>query len=1111
MTLRRFIFRSLLHYWSTNLATVAGLAVATAVIAGSLMVGDSMNASLRRMALARIGSIDYALASRGFFRAAMARNLSASAKQISASILTSGVARVADADIGSVRVNVCGVDDGFWSMYPGSLPSPVADRTVAINRSLASELGIKAGDEILLTLPRPSLIPGASLFARRKSEQTMRAIRVQIGAILPQQGAGGFDLEPASSSPRNVFIARDFLAKSIEKPGLANLLLVDTRGQADRHILQSAFDRSCNLADYGLRLIESETSPIVALESDSILLTSGQIAAVQRAAAATGADAAVSSVYLATRIAVAGATNRSTSYCIVAAVDPAPPFTFVAGGGKGPADGEIWINDWAARDLGATLGQKLELSILAAQADGTYREIPMPLALRGIVALSGPAADQSLTPGLAGMTDAQRIDRWDVPFPVDLKRVSDRDEQYWDHHRATPKAFVSMNTMRTIWARASALDPPFVTSVRISPAPVNLEAAILRELPAAEAPGAFEDVRARLLDASQTNTDFGSLLLAMGFFLIAAAVGLAGTLMRLSMSRRASELGIMLACGFSRRKAGFTFFIEGSLLAALGAGLGLPLGAGYCRLVLWGLTREASSLWEGPSLELSITGPTLATAWLAGWAVGLLCCAWSIRALRGRPVLTLLSGWQRHERPEVLGPLVRVVLTCMLVAGVALPTISLAGAGVSATVAFFTGGACLLVAGLTAVRGMLSLGFPTAARRMSLASLAIRNASASRTRSLLVAGLLASASFILVAVAANRRDVPESIRHNRGGGSGGFAWRVTTTLPLHFDVSTPIGRRNLGFSESDESVMADTTIVPFLVVAGDDISCRNLGRAARPTLLGASRAMIDRAGFSVRLASGWRDSNPWNALLSEQPDGSIPVFGDADSIQWILHSGPGQVLSYPGPANKPLRLRIVGTITGSIFASELIMSEQHLRQFYGESATPSDFLVDAPRDGDSRIASVLRRTLDDYGVDVQSTQQIIAGFVAVQNLYLSMFLMLGGLGLLLGAAGILAVILRNVLERRRELALMLACGFSRTRLLTLIAMEHAGLLLAGLACGAAAAILAVAPALVASESDVPWTALAALLAGTALVGMIGCFAGAAAAVRRHLLAALRQE
>ena len=60
MTLRRLLIRSIAHYWMTSVVVVFGVAVATAVITGSLLVGDSVSGSIRDTALARLGSGDAA-------------------------------------------------------------------------------------------------------------------------------------------------------------------------------------------------------------------------------------------------------------------------------------------------------------------------------------------------------------------------------------------------------------------------------------------------------------------------------------------------------------------------------------------------------------------------------------------------------------------------------------------------------------------------------------------------------------------------------------------------------------------------------------------------------------------------------------------------------------------------------------------------------------------------------------------------------------------------------------------------------------------------------------------------------------------------------------------
>ena len=60
----------------------------------------------------------------------------------------------------------------------------------------------------------------------------------------------------------------------------------------------------------------------------------------------------------------------------------------------------------------------------------------------------------------------------------------------------------------------------------------------------------------------------------------------------------------------------------------------------------------------------------------------------------------------------------------------------------------------------------------------------------------------------------------------------------------------------------------------------------------------------------------------------------------------------------------------------------------------------------------------MSRALQDVGLELTPATQRLAAFNAVQNTYLNTFQVLGGLGLLLGSAGLGVVVLRNVLERR---------------------------------------------------------------------------------------------
>src|SRR5204862_8202037 len=169
------------------------------------------------------------------------------------------------------------------------------------------------------------------------------------------------------------------------------------------------------------------------------------------------------------------------------------------------------------------------------------------------------------------------------------------------------------------------------------------------------------------------------------------------------------------------------------------------------------------------------------------------------------------------------------------------------------------------------------------------------------------------------------------------------------------------------------------------------------------------------------------------------------------------------------------------------------------------------FLLDVPTNSVPEVSATLSRAMQDFGLELTSTVQRLNDFNAVQNTYLTTFQVLGGLGLLLGSAGLGVVVLRNVLERRAELALLLAVGLRRRALHRLVLTEHAALLWAGLFIGIAAAAVAVLPELLSPRAEISVLTLTITLAGMLVSGMLWTWLATRFALRGRLLAALRNE
>jgi len=448
---------------------------------------------------------------------------------------------------------------------------------------------------------------------------------------------------------------------------------------------------------------------------------------------------------------------------------------------------------------------------------------------------------------------------------------------------------------------------------------------------------------------------------------------------------------------------------------------------------------------------------------------------------------------------------------------------------------FFGAGALLLVAELAAVAVLLAtLDRSEAGQRLSVGAMGLRSCTRRRSRSLASVALLACGSFLVAAVGANRLDAGRDAT-KRSSGTGGFTLFGESTLPVVRDLNTQSGRDFFGL---DENAMKGVSVVPFRVRDGDDASCLNLNRAQTPRLLGVKPELLaERKAFTfAKVARGLDAGQGWQLLKvgqasrltsgsgqtsaqgsGETPDllsDVIPAIGDAASIQWALGKKLGDTIEFTDERGQKFKVRLVAGVANSILQGNLIIDEaEFTKRFPGESGYRM-FLIDTPSntraDGD-KVSASLSRALQDVGLELTPTTQRLAAFNAVQNTYLNTFQVLGGLGLLLGSAGLGVVVLRNVLERRGELGLLQAVGFRRRTLQWLVLSEHAGLLWLGLGVGMTAALAAVLPALLAPGAEVHYVALGVTLIGVLLCGLTWTWFATRFALRGELLKALRNE
>ncbi|NIM99798.1 MAG: hypothetical protein GTO24_17515 [candidate division Zixibacteria bacterium] len=376
-------------------------------------------------------------------------------------------------------------------------------------------------------------------------------------------------------------------------------------------------------------------------------------------------------------------------------------------------------------------------------------------------------------------------------------------------------------------------------------------------------------------------------------------------------------------------------------------------------------------------------------------------------------------------------------------------------------------------------------------------------------RSITLIGLLACGLFIVFTVGANRINALKDAGR-RDSGTGGFALYGESPIPVLYDLNSPKGKQFYGLERPGTE---DVSIVQFRLKEGDDASCLNLNRVSAPQLIGVNpEELARRKAFTfAQITDEVNPENPWSVLEQNVSDELIPAVADQSVIVWGLGMAVGDSLTYLDEKGEAFQLRLVGGLANSVFQGKIIISESALIRKFPSISGYRLFLVDAPLERIDDIRESLSWTMQDLGMDLMPASTRLAEFNTVQNTYLSIFLILGSFGLLLGSVGLGIVVWRNVKERQGELALLRAVGFTKKSIQAIILSEHLALLIAGIFYGILAALLATLPSLLTPGAEIPYPTILIILIIVGLNGVIWTYSAAYFATKEDLLPALRKE
>ena len=1048
------ILTSARHYWNGHLGLLFGAFLASAILSGSLFVGDSVRASLRRVAAFRLGQIQTGvLGGDRWFTEKLARE-----SQSAPFIFTTGSASAGN---GNVRVNnaqILGVNNSFWSLSPSGKKIDLGSNEIAINDTLARKLNAKTGDSILLRLERPSAISRDAPLSGSTNEQV--TLRRTIATILPPEDFGAFQLIASQITPDTAFVSLSDLQKQIEMEERVNgaLSALPLALSAEKRVLE----------DFGLKLTRVSGSQKEWEISTSRVFLDPILA--EKLLATPQAYGALT--YLVNGITSA---KGGTPYSMITAADRMQRSEVKSD------KSEVTITQWLADDHNLQVGDDLTLKYFTVGLGRELKQQEATFKVSKILPMTDPEVTKAWTPEFPGVSDVDNCRDWEPGIPMDMKAIRDKDEKYWDDYKGTPKGFISLAAGQKLWKNRFGAH----TAIRFPDSGQDeaaLKQEIVSKLQLSDIGLVVRNFKADADAAAKGSVDFGGLFIGLSLFLIAAALIFAALLFLFTLERRASQIGLLLAIGWTPKNVRRVLLLEAGVIAIVGVFLGILGGRFYTQLALDGLSGAWNGAAKGLPLVFEASLTTQIAASIGTLLVVLLTLGWSSRKLFATPARHLIDGSITSDLSRLTSHSNLPAHLTLLIALTLIPAAMASSNPMAVSGMFFGSGMLLMVTGLLYLRRWMQSDRNSLAQ--TLTQIGLRNISRRTSRSLAVIGMMAGGIFLVVAVNAFRMDATDS-------GAGGFALIGESSLPVYEDLNSKSGREAFAL---DEELLTQTTVVPFRVREGDDASCLNLNRAQKPQLVAVDFIKLaDRFAF----ASG---------SLPQQP---LEALADQATAMWGLGKGVGDTIDYTAADGSTFQVKLTGLLAGSVLQGKVIINEASYLAKYPDAAGYRFFLIGS--DKPDQVSAHLTRQLEQRGLALEPAKQRLEAFLAVQNTYIGIFTILGGLGVLLGTAGLGVLVARHVLERKGELGLMQALGFRSGALRTMILGEHATLLVIGVLLGSFTAALAVLPALKQGGGDLPLPFLATLIGGILLLGLVICLLATVLAVRGKLIESIRRE
>ena len=1007
MKLSLLLSHSRKHYRRFYRLVMVAVILMTAVLTGSLLLGDSVRGTLVQRVEERLGKYETIITSgTGFFSESMkvALNSKPSTLNINGFLLMDGFVSV-----GSKLLPVY-----VWGTDSDSLSS----NDVLVNDALRARLN--GQQDFVLHLPSRNQVSSGSLFVTKSYATQMR---VHVAGMKDVDDGGNILLRNEQTLPLNVFINREYLAERMGLEGKINIVLFED------FINEEQLNECWTPELSGIHLTDTSLTCDGIFISESILSKPSTL------------NSKPSTLYFSYFVNDIVNGKDSILYSFVTAVDKWH--------GE-PLDGQdIILSDYAAGRLHVSVNDSVDMSYFMARDLKNLETSSRRFRVKRIVPLSDFRRDSLLIASFPGLSNVVKCTDWDSDLPIKMERVRKIDEDFWYAYRQTPKAIVSYEAVQPDWSNAfgSATAMRFTSrpDIHLKPSDAGIQ---------------IYHPRAQGLKAATGGVDFSGLFLALGIFIILAAILLMKNPLVEMFTLRQNEIQIYQQLGFRNKTIIRFLFYEAFCVMLYASPLGVIAGLLYSGLTLWLLGNVWSGATHTEGFALHIQPQTL----IIGWMVSLTICAivlWTVLIKPPHPPRgsSLDSTKQRKKVYKLLPFWGLGGLLCLIVVNFI----------------YFHNMVLFIVCGLLwiltwglflrryvegKVEGQNSKPSTLNSKPFTRIRLTWLSIHAYLRQHILAYWALSMGVFSVFSVGLNRPDFSQAKQQ-----MGGYQLYVDSRVPIQYDLNNPDVRHKLSLQSLPDS----TLFLSFLRHTQDEASCLNLNQVVTPTVLGVDIKDMEPFGIS-------------SITRHPSPTPQMPqLYIDEEALMWSLKKSVGDTLLYHNDKGKEVPVLIAGTYPTGIFHGNAIMSKKDFRSLWPKEVGVEVLLVKSSHPEEA--AEILSTAMNEYGLNIQTVEERIKMFFEVTETYLIIFMTLGGLGLLLGIFSLMIIVRKNLTAQATTIQQYCAMGFPEHLIKQMLLRENIIVPFYAILTGATGSIISI-------SANVGGAGITALLSALAVLIII---------------------